>query len=98
MASKKDLKQQINEIAGELFTECLFCKLYIPEVDNARVDRLMTSILDMQVEFLNRANRPDAASNRKLVKASYRKLKESLAKKVDELCDEIANLNQKKEV
>ncbi|MDR1120802.1 MAG: hypothetical protein LBM08_07770 [Dysgonamonadaceae bacterium] len=98
MASKKDLKQRINEIAGELFTECLFCKLYIPEVDNARVDRLIANILDMQVEFLNRANRPDAVANRKLVKASYRKLKESLAKKVDELCDEIVHLNQQKEI
>jgi hypothetical protein len=97
MASKKDLKQHINKIAGELFTECLFCRLYIPEVDNERVNHLLSSILDMQVEFLNRVNSPSATSNKKLVKANYRKLKESLVKKVDEICDEMVNLNQKKE-
>ena len=31
MASRKELKKNINYIAGELFTECLVNSLYVPE-------------------------------------------------------------------
>lgn len=30
MASRKELKKNINYIAGELFTECLVNSLYVP--------------------------------------------------------------------
>ncbi len=96
MASKKQLKQNINGIAGELFAECLFCRLYIPGVDPEEADVVLTKILDMQVEFLNRAARPDGKSNEKLVKAYYKKLKENLVKKVDEIGSDIAHLSEKK--
>ncbi len=97
MASKKDLKQSINGIAGELFAECLFCRLYIPGVDPTKADDVLTKILDMQTEFLSRANRPDGKCNQKLVKAYYKKLKENLVKKIEEIAGEIGNLNSSKE-
>lgn len=92
MASKKDLKQSINGIAGELFAECLFCRLYMPGVDPEKADALLTKILEMQAEYLNRASRPDGKANQKLVKAYYKKLKESLRKKIEELSGEVSQL------
>lgn len=94
MASKKELKQSINGIAGELFSECLFCRLYIPGVDPEKADVVLTKILEMQADFLDRANRPDGKANPKLVRAYYQKLKETLRKKVDEISEEIGQLSQ----
>jgi len=94
MASKKELKQSINGVASELFAECLFCRLYMPGVDPEKADTVLTKILELQSEFLARANRPDGKANQKLVKAYYTKLKESLRKKIDEIGTEIAELSQ----
>ena len=97
MASKKDLKQTINGLAGELFAECLFCRLYLPSVNSEEADKVLTKILEMQTDFLSRACRPDGKANQKLVKAYYRKLKENLRKRIDEIGNDITNLSQTKE-
>ena len=93
MASKKELKQTINGIAGELFAECLFSRLYIQGVNPEEADKVLTKILEVQSEFLNRANRPNGKANQKLVKAYYQKLKENLQKKIEEIGVDIANLS-----
>ncbi len=36
MASRKELKKNINYIAGELFTECLVNSLYVPRTDKQK--------------------------------------------------------------
>lgn len=64
MASKRLLKKNIGYIAGDLFTEVLICKLFIPATDQEKAEVLMTRILDMQDEFAKRANRPDAKENK----------------------------------
>ena len=51
MASRKELKKNINYIAGELFTECLVNSLYVPGTDKQKADELMAEILKMQDEF-----------------------------------------------
>ena len=54
MASRKDLKKGINYIIGELFTECVFISLSLPEADKAKADKVMTDILNMQDDFVSR--------------------------------------------
>ena len=48
MAKRRILKKEISYVAGELFTEALVCKLYIPGVNQEKADALMARILDMQ--------------------------------------------------
>ena len=36
MASRKNLKKNINYIAGELFTECLVHSMYVPGTDKEK--------------------------------------------------------------
>ena len=35
MASRRELKKNVNYIAGELFTECLINSMFIPGTDKA---------------------------------------------------------------
>lgn len=95
MASKKLLKKNIGYIAGDLFTEVLICKLFIPATDQDQAEVLMTRILDMQVEFVKRANRPDAKENKKRVKEYYSKLITDLQAEINSIGTEIAELSKK---
>ena len=69
MANKRELKKSINYIASDLFQECIILKM-IKKADNAKADEVLVDILNLQNEFLARANHPQPGA----VKAYYRKL------------------------
>jgi hypothetical protein len=54
MSSRRNLKKQVNYIAGELFTECMINSLFVPGTDKAKADQLMADVLEMQQEFISR--------------------------------------------
>ena len=84
MASRKELKKNINYIAGELFTECLVNSLYVPGTDKQKADELMAEILKMQDEFSH-----TEPGN---VKGFYKKLRADFNAKVDEIIDAMGKL------
>lgn len=94
MAKRRNLKKEISNVAGALFTEALVCKLYIPGVNQEQADVVMTRILDMQDDYIVRAGHPDGKDNKKLVHDYYRKLREDLQKEVNAIADQIAELNK----
>lgn len=94
MAKRRELKKDISYVAGELFTEALVCKLFIPGVEAEKAEAVMARILDMQDEFVRRAHRPDGKDNPALVKEYYRKLRVDLQTEVDAIATEIADLNK----
>lgn len=94
MAKRRILKKEISYTAGNLFLEAMFCKLYLPGVDSAKADSIMSRILDMQDNFICRAGNPDGKDNAKLVKAYYKKLREDLQKEVDAIAVGIGELNK----
>ncbi len=48
MASRRNLKKNVNYIAGELFSECLVNSMFVPGTDKVKADELMNEILMMQ--------------------------------------------------
>ena len=69
MANKRELKKSINYVVGDLFQESIVLKV-IKKADNAKVDEVLTDILNLQNEFLARANHAEPGN----VKGHYRKL------------------------
>lgn len=96
MAKRRILKKNIACIAGELFFEALVCKLYIPGTDQEKADVVMSRVLDMQDDFIRRANCPDGKDNKTLVKEYYRKLKVDLQTEINAIATEIGSLNKDK--
>lgn len=94
MAKRRILKKDISYVAGDLFSEALVCMLYIPGVDSAKADVVMARILDMQDEFIRRANRPDGNGNKKRVKEYYRKLRTDLQTEINAIATEIGELSK----
>ena len=72
MASRKALKKSVNYIAGELFTECLVNKLYVPGTNPEKADALMADILTMQDEFLSRISHTEPGNVKGLQRAGER--------------------------
>lgn len=89
MASRRELKKNVNYIAGELFSECLINSLFVPGTDKAKADQLMGEILTVQDEFLARISHTAPGEAKKF----YKKFRSDFNAKVNELIDAIAKLN-----
>lgn len=88
MASRRELKKNINYIAGELFMECLVNSLYVPGTDKAKADELMGKILSMQDEFISRISHTEPGN----VKGYYKKFRSDFNAKVDAIIEAIGKL------
>lgn len=89
MASRKELKKNVNYIAGELFTECLINSMFVPGTDKAKADELMTEVLRVQDDFLSRISHTEPGN----VKGFYKKFRSDFNTKVNDIIDAIAKLN-----
>ncbi|MDF9830144.1 hypothetical protein [Parabacteroides sp. PF5-6] len=98
MAKRRNLKRDIGYVAGELFTEVLVAKMLVPGIDQDQSDELLARILEMQDQFVQRAAKPDAKENKKLVKQYYKKLEEDLQKEIQAIVGGIETLSKGKEV
>jgi hypothetical protein len=88
MASRKELKKNVNGIAGELFVECLVRRI-AESADKKEADRILTQILILQNEFINRISHTEPGN----VKGFYKKFRSDFDAKVNEIIDAITALN-----
>ncbi|MBC8595018.1 hypothetical protein H8744_17555 [Oscillospiraceae bacterium N12] len=89
MASRRNLKKNVNYIAGELFSECLVNSMFVPGTDKVKADELMNEILLMQTDFVSRISHTEPGN----VKGFYKKFHVDFNAKVNEIIDAIAKLN-----
>ena len=86
MASRRELKKNVNYIAGELFTECLINSMFIPGTDKDKADELMSEVLKMQDEFVTRISHTEPGNVKKKFRADFNA-------KVNEIIEAIGKLN-----
>jgi len=89
MASRRQLKKNVNYIAGELFTECLIHSMFIPGTDKEKADVLAAEVLQMQGEFINRINHTEPGN----VKGFYKKFRDDFNARVDDIVEAVGKLN-----
>ncbi len=74
MASRRELKKNVNYIAGELFMECLVNSLYVPGTDKTKADELMGRILSVQDEFISRISHTEPGNVKRFLQEIPRRL------------------------
>ncbi len=89
MASKKNLKKNVNYIIGELFTECCVQYKYVPGTNKEEAKNLMTRILAIHNDFVSRISHPQPGN----IKGFYKKFHSDFNKQVNELIEEIGKLS-----
>lgn len=87
MASRKELKKNVNYISGELFAECLVSSM-ADKADKKKADEILTQILVMQDEFISRISHTEPGN----VKGFYKKFRSDFNAKVDEIVDAITKI------
>ena len=89
MAKRRDLKKAINFLCGELFAECVAITLYQKPTPQADVDGVMTSILRLQDDMLNRVSHTEPGMKPALY---FKKLKEDMTSRTEEIVEQIKAL------
>lgn len=89
MASKKNLKKNVNYIIGELFTDCWVQYNYVPGTNKEKAKDLMIKILMTQDDFVTRICHPEPGN----IKGFYRKFSSDFNAQVHSLIEELGKLN-----
>lgn len=86
MANKRELKQMINKVCGQLFAECMAVSLYDTKANEETVHALLSSILLMRKDFVARISHPEPGMPQKHY---YKVLKQDFSKQINELIDQV---------
>jgi len=92
MASRRKLKKTIKFVSSELITDIYFRCLLSKKVEEQRVDSLVVNIMELNREYVLRANRPDGKDNPKLVKTYFQKLFSDWQLAMEKVIKEIESL------
>lgn len=96
MASKRDLKKDIDFLIFEVISDCLgFSELH-PENNPDELQSIITDAVNLRNDLIARVNNPDGKDNPKLVKAFYKTVQKDLLTGVDNLFDRLSALSAAK--
>ena len=84
MASRKDLKKQINNICGELFADCVALKM-CEQGNDEQLNEVMLEIWDLRREYVSRISHTEKLSER----VFYKKLRTEFSEKAEALSKKI---------
>ncbi|MBR1840106.1 MAG: hypothetical protein IJ782_05950 [Prevotella sp.] len=90
MASKRNLKKEINYVCSELFAECVATALYSNNSDEANVDSFLTALMKMHSDYIMRVSHPEPGMK---AKEYYKAVVTSFNNEVNDLIDQIGNLH-----
>lgn len=92
MAKRRILKKEIDYTFGDFFFDLLICQHFIPDVDNSKVESIMSQISAANKEFICRVHHAPK-KNQKEVKQYYRKLYQDIDNVIDQISEDIDALN-----
>ena len=94
MANRRTLKKQIRAILGQLMDECIICNLVLPKFDNTTLDSFAGRIIEINDEFIARANHPEGTKDHKRTKQYYSALVQDFNKATLELIQDMNKISE----
>lgn len=91
MASKRDLKKEINAVVDALTLEYVLTSSFIPGVDKDKAVAVLDKVMNLRTEFLARVG-ANGGNEPKMVKAYYKKLICDFNEQVDAIISDFAAL------
>ena len=85
---RKDLKKHINYLCGELLAECMAAADYSRKDNKQDVENVMLGIAKLQNDWICRLSHVEPGST----KLFFKKLREDMQNRTDEIVDQIQNL------
>lgn len=85
MASKRNLKKDINYLTYELLAECFTFQFFNADLDQKKVNEVSAVILNNRNDLINRINHLENKDDPKLVKEHFKKIRLDFKKSVEAL-------------
>jgi hypothetical protein len=92
MASKKDLKKDINYLTDEVIGTCLLHQYTQGKERQEELDGIITEMIEFRDQLIQKANNPKAKEGK--LKAYYRSLYEELLEKVNTAFEKISGTTE----
>ena len=90
MASKRELKKDIDLLMSLVLNDCFYVLEYNQKVDREAVMEIAADVVRKHREFRLRVNHPDGKDNPKLVKRYYKDLNADLLAATDEALEKLS--------
>ena len=90
MASKKDLKKDIDLLMSMVLNDCFYVLEYNAKVDNDAVMKIAGNVIQRHRELRLRVNHPDGKDNPKMVKKYYNQIINEMLKFADESLEKLS--------
>lgn len=94
MASKKNLKKDINFLVDEVLGTCLMYKSLQDNNNQEEIDNMITEILIFREEIIKKVIHPDLSGDHKTLRSYYGMLHNELIAKVNESFDKLNALTE----
>ncbi|MBO4723855.1 MAG: hypothetical protein J5596_00855 [Bacteroidaceae bacterium] len=85
MASRRNLKKDINYIIGDIFTECLIYKELVPGTDKEAADALIVDLLRIDNDFNARISHTEPGKAKEYYRALIKDFQTEITKVIDKL-------------
>jgi hypothetical protein len=85
MASKRNLKKDINYLTFDLLAECFTYESFHKEASPELIDEVAKSILDNRNDLIGRINHLDSKDEPKLIRETFSKIRKDFEKSVEAL-------------
>ncbi|MDO9154966.1 MAG: hypothetical protein Q7U47_14865 [Paludibacter sp.] len=92
MASRRRLKKTIKFVTSELITDIYFHCLMKKNIEDQKVEKLVTEAVNLNREFVLRIIRPDGKNNKKIVRLYYKKIYADWQSAMNEIITKIEKL------
>jgi septal ring factor EnvC (AmiA/AmiB activator) len=83
MASRRNLKKDIDYLTYEVIADCYTYMHLYPENNRDKVMKIINETVEMRNDLVARTNHPDAKDDAKKVKAYYQSIRKELLEKID---------------
>lgn len=88
MANKRNLKDNINYVTGELISECLTYQRFHPELSDEKLTEILQDIINFRNDAIARINHIEGKDNPQRVKEQFINIRENFKKSI-ELLDQL---------
>jgi hypothetical protein len=85
MASRKNLKKDINYLTFELLTECFTYQYFHKEAKTEDIHEIASKVIDNRNDLIGRINHVDGKENQKLVRKHFTQIRKDFEKSVKAL-------------
>jgi hypothetical protein len=98
MASKKDLKKDINFLTNEVIETCIVKMSFTPDIDNKKVFEIIDDFVEFRNQSIYKLNHPEKLNGKgkKNLRTYYNDILESFIEKVNQAFEKLNKVTQEK--